>query len=114
MIWFKSKRRIADLERLVTLLQKEIKAHEERKPNYASSFINVPPPSDDDLKAFALKIEAFVNDPLYLFYFVQLRREIVDAFEVGQVNAEFSRGELAIIGKIFNDARKARGELGQE
>jgi hypothetical protein len=51
------------------------------------------------------------ENPFLLFYFVQLRKRVLDEFIVGGKDAEYYRGKLAAIGEIMNDSRMARMQI---
>lgn len=106
---FKSKRE-CELEELVALYKNKLDAMESMNPS--ARYVAVQVPQADDMTAYWTKIAAFATDPLYVFYLSQLRREIVDNFEIkGQHQSEYYRGMLSAIGTIFSDARKAQNQL---
>ncbi len=105
----KLEQRVADLEALVKAQEERLKQY---RDNPAAAFVSVPVPQENDMRAYWTKIAAFTADPLYLFYLSQLRREVVDNFEVASPDkAEFYRGQLAAIGQIFSDARRAKKSI---
>ena len=106
MFW-KSKR-MKELEKLVSLLEEQVK--ELKKPKEIYTLVQVPGPNDQ--ATFQKTIADFVDNPFYLFYFQQARRKATDDFEYkGKDMAEFYRGKLAAIGDIFLDARQAKMAL---
>jgi hypothetical protein len=112
MIWFKTKRE-KELEELCGMYKKQLEDLNKAVPNFASSFVCVGVPTPEDMKAYHTKIAALTTDPLYLFYLVQLRRSVVDEFEIlGKDSPEYYRGKLALIGMLFQDAAKASKQLG--
>ena len=111
-MWFKSKRE-KELEELCGIYKKALEETRASVLNYASSFVNVNVPTQEDMQAYHTKIAALTSDPLYLFYLTQLRRSVVDEFEImGKDMPEYSRGKLALIGMLFQDSRKAKTQLG--
>jgi hypothetical protein len=111
MSLFKSKRE-KGLEELVELYREKIDEFKGNKENFASRFVPIAVPQENDMAAYWTKLTAFITDPLYVFYLTQLRREIVDNFEGnGKSGSEFYRGMLSAIGQIFLDARKAQKQL---
>jgi hypothetical protein len=110
MRWLKSSRE-SDLERLVEVQQKQIDELS-RKKNPSGQFVVVNVPQRNDMRTYHEKISALVTDPFYLFYITQLRRSIVDDFEVGKESPDIYRGKLSLLGNIINDARMAANQLG--
>jgi hypothetical protein len=77
-----------------------------------SDYVSVPIPQMSDSFEYTKSIANIVDNSLTLFYLTQLRRSIVDEFQhAGKDNSEFYRGQLAAIGKIFDDATKARQKV---
>jgi hypothetical protein len=110
--WFKTRREI-DLELLVEVQQKQIDALQKPK-NPSGQYIVCQVPQATDMRTYHEKLAALDSDPFYLFYLTQLRRSIVEGFEgsVGE-KPEFYRGQLALLGLIIYDARKAKNLLGE-
>lgn len=103
-------KREKQLEALSTLQAEKIARIE--SASLAARFVPIAVPQATDMQAWYTHIAALGSDPLYLFYLTQLRREIIDNFETdGKTDSEFYRGQLAVIGKIFLDARKAANSL---
>jgi len=109
---FKTRREI-DLERLVEVQQQQLDTLQKPK-NPSGQFVTCQIPGPTDMRTYHEKIAALVDDPFYLFYLTQLRRTVVDEFEAAMNgNSEFFRGQLALIGLLFHDARKAKNQLGE-
>ena len=121
MSWFKSKRipelekKLSDAMELVQLYKKQIDTLSEKPLFSPENYIHVPiPTTEDDNRALLLKTAQLTTDTLYLFYFADLRRRIIQQFEseVGRTHSEYFRGQLALIGELFEDSGKARKHLG--
>ncbi len=112
MAWFKSKRETY-LEELAAAYKAEIQTlKEENKAVDFGRFISIPKPSESDMPEYYRQLSALVDNEFLLFYLTQLRRSVVDEFEVaGKDSAEFYRGQLAAVGKVFSDASKAKRVL---
>ncbi len=113
MITWKTKRE-RELEELVAAYQAQIKVLTDTQGSNINpaQFVNVPIPQESDMPEYWRKLAALLDDNFYLFYLTQLRRTIVDQFEVnGNDKAEYFRGKLAVIGDIINDSRKARIQM---
>ena len=112
---YELEKKLADTTELVQLYKKQIETLSAKPLFSPENYIHVPiPANEDDNKALLIKTAAFTTDTLYLFYFGDIRRRIIQQFEsdAGRVNPEFYRGQLALIGEMFDDSVKARKHLG--
>jgi hypothetical protein len=107
---FISDKKIKDFEELAGIYRGQISDLKTEIEN--KGFVHVPVPQQSDQVAYQTKIAALSEDPLYLFYFSQLRKSAVDGFERhGKDQAEFYRGKLSAIADVLSDARTARSAL---
>lgn len=120
-MWFKSKhikeleKKLSDAIELTQLYKSKIDKLEEKPLFTPENYIHIPVPStEDDNRALLLKTAALTSDPLYLFYFADVRRRIIQQFEseTGRQYSEYFRGQLALVGQIFEDSGKARKHIG--
>jgi hypothetical protein len=109
MPWFKSKRE-HDLESLVSGLKEQI-AHLEKPVIDAGAFIPVAIPQPNDMPEYERNCTTLTENSFLLFYFMQLRKRIMDEFIAGGRDAEYYSGKLAAISEILNDSRLARMQL---
>jgi hypothetical protein len=108
-------KKLVDTTELVKLYKKQIDVLSEKPTISPEHYVHVPvPQTDEDMRALQLKIAQLTSDTLYLFYFADLRRKIIQQFESesGRQYSEYFRGQLAFIGQIFEDSAKARKHIG--
>ena len=92
---------------LIDTYKKKIESLSEELSASKKKITVIRQPGDSDAKEYCRAISNLTQSEFYLFYFDSLRRDITDKFSVSSGPADFFRGQLALIGKIFEDSRFA-------
>lgn len=106
-------RRLKDREKDVSALSKNYQAQIDELTKQLElkkvEYVVVRPPEESDLMEYNRQIAEFAINPFYLSFLEQEKREIIAAFSGnGKETPEYYKGQLHLIGKIFQASRDAK------